>query len=151
MEEIEILLTDSANSDLQKLSSELESGVLRSNEDSATFDYKLNKIDDLSNVLLALHKNVPVACCGFKQYNSDSIAIELMYVTPSYRRRKIASQLLSELEELAKSMLFKYCLIETERNQPEATSFYSRYGYSQIETLDRLTSGGKGVCFRKAL
>ncbi len=47
-----------------------------------------------------------------------------MYVIPNKRGSGIASLILTELEQWAKDLAFKNCLLETGNKQPEAVAFF---------------------------
>lgn len=58
-----------------------------------------------------------------------------MYVLPANRRKGIASQLLSELENWAAELAFKKCILETGKKQPEAIALYLKNGYQITDNI----------------
>ncbi len=148
---VELILTDSDHEDFQRLSSELERELFIGDGDKADQNYELNKVDFLQNVILLFIDNKAVACGAFREYDSKTAEIKRMYVTPTHRRNNLASTILTELELLAKSQLFKSTVLETGKNQPEAISFYSKHGYLQIEKFGKYKDSVNSICFKKWL
>ena len=151
MSNIDLILTDSIHEDFQRLSSELEKELYLRDGDQADINFDLNKIDYLQNVILLFKDDEAVACGGFREYDPKTAEIKRMYVMFSHRRNNLASTILTELESLAKSQLYKYAVLETGKNQPEAISFYSKHGYSQIENFGKYKNSINSVCFRKRI
>lgn len=147
----ELILTDSTHEEFQLLSSELEKELYLRDGDLADINFELNKIDLLPNVVLLFIEDIAVACGAFKEYDPKTAEIKRMYVVPSHRRNNLASKILIELESLAKSQLYKYVLLETGKNQPEAIAFYLKHGYSQIENFGKYKDSVNSICFKKWL
>lgn len=148
---LEIILTDSTNSAFQKLSSQLEEELYLRDGLMAEENRILNQVDELPTVLILFEHQIPVACGGFRKYNSYSAEIKRMYVAPAHRRKKRASLILHGLEDLASQMDFRFCMLETGRNQPEAIDFYQKNGYSQIQNFGKYAGHANSICFRKVL
>lgn len=151
MEQIELILTDSGHENFQQLSSELEQELYARDGDLAAFNQALNKIGPLPWVILLYVNDEPVACGGLQLYSPDTGELKRVYVKPAQRRRGFASRLLLELEDLARSMHFRYCLLETGRNQPEAVALYHKHGYEAIENFGKYAGSLNSLCFRKRL
>jgi GNAT superfamily N-acetyltransferase len=52
--------------------------------------------------------------------------IKRMFTLPKNRGRGLASAVLAELETWAKEMLYKTCILETGKGQPEAIKLYKK-------------------------
>ena len=70
-----------------------------------------------------------------------------MYVTSGGRRKGIASQILSELENWAMELKFTKCIMETGKQQPEAIQLYKKYGYSLTSNFGFYENVENSVCF----
>lgn len=151
MSPVEILLTDSTNADFQRLAAGMEKELYGRDGPLAEINQELNKAENLSSVLVLYKNDMPVACGAFRPYNSRAAEIKRLYVEPSHRRKNLASQILSALELLAKEMKYKFCLLETGKNQPEAISFYSRKGYKPIENFGKYAGSLNSLCFSKRI
>lgn len=147
---IQLKHTNSDDDDFKKLSAFLEAEIMLRDGDMADINYQLNKIDFLEYVLLIYEDNIAVACGAFRKYNYAA-EIKRMYVMPSYRKRKLATTILIELENLAKLHGYGYCVLETGKNQPEAISFYTKQGYSRIDKFGKYIDSINSVCFQKQL
>lgn len=145
------LFTDSNHEEFQRLSGELEKELFLRDGDLAQINFELNKIDSLPTVILLVSNSSATACGAFLKYDIDSVEIKRMYVLPEFRRNKLASKILSELELMAKEAGYKYSLLETGRNQPEAISLYLKQGYREIPNFGKYAESVNSICFRKSL
>jgi GNAT superfamily N-acetyltransferase len=73
-----------------------------------------------------------VAGCGGLVPVAEPAALEIvrMYVRPAHRGRRIADQLLAELETLARDSGVGVLMLRCGPRQPEALRFYERNGYT---------------------
>ena len=143
MDDIYIILSDSSHDDFQQLSAAMDAELQELN-------IQPNDTEELSTVFLAYDGETAVACGGFRKHNDYAAEIQRMYVLPSYRRQQLATEILNNLESLAKEMLFKYCLLETDKQQTEGIAFYSKHGYSPTANYSDNISVN-AVCLRKSL
>ena len=148
---IELLHTSSTHIDFQKLASELEREIFVRDGALADINYQLNKVGFMNNAIVLYVDNNAVACGAFRDFSEDTIEIKRMYVSPLYRRDNFASKLLSELESLARKSGYKYAVLETGKNQPEAISLYLKHGYIEIEKFGKYIESLNSVCFKKEL
>ena len=146
-----LIHTDSNHLAFQQLSFLLERELYLRDGDLAEANFELNKIDFLPVVVLIVEDELPIACGAYRKYTDEVVEIKRMYVIPDHRRHKFASKILSELELLAKSDGYQYSLLETGKNQPEAISFYLKYGYKPIERFGKYRQNANSVCFKKSL
>lgn len=151
MLQAEIILTDATHPGFQQLSAALEEELYILDGHMANTNHALNTIDNVPTVLLLFVDDIPVACGAFRQHRHDAAEIKRMYVTPSFRRQHLASQILSGIEGLAKELAYKYCLLETGKNQPEALAFYTKHGYLKVANFGRYIHSTNSVCFSKRL
>jgi|SRR6266540_2743587 len=140
MDDIELILTDSEHTEFQRLSAEMEKELYERDGELADF---------LPTVVLLFAGDTAVSCGALREYDVEAAEIKRMYVTPAHRRNNYASQILTALESIAKSQQYRYCLLETGKDQPEAIAFYSKHGYTQIQNFGKYTESSNSACFRK--
>jgi GNAT superfamily N-acetyltransferase len=87
----------------------------------------------------------PVACGGWRTLShfaeaeaagteiaEDVAEIKRMYAMPTVRGTGVAAALIAALEESARAHGMRRMVLETGQRQPEAISFYGKWGYEQI-------------------
>ncbi len=124
--------------------------AIRDGEDHA-FYHQFNAIDDIEYALVAYHDDKPAGCGAIKPIGEDTMEVKRMYTLPSYRGKGIASLILSELETWASELSFKYCVLETGKQQPEAIALYTKSGYGIIPNYGQYAGVENSICFQKSL
>jgi putative acetyltransferase len=148
---INLLKTDSGNSDFLKLSSLLDADLkIRDGEEHAFYS-QFNKIANIKNVIVAYEDKSAVACGAFKYYSEDTVEIKRMYVRVEYRGRGIAKAIITELEIWAAESGYSNCVLETGKNQPEAINLYEKEGFSRIPNYGQYVNVPNSVCMKKVL
>lgn len=148
---IELLHVDSTHVDFQKLALALEQEIFVRDGELAETNHELNKVGFMKNAIVLYVNDNAAACGAFRDFSEDTIEIKRMYVSPLYRRNNFASKILSELESLSRKSGFKYAVLETGRNQPEAISLYLKHGYIEIEKFGKYIDSVNSICFKKEL
>lgn len=149
--QINIEKTDSKNPDFISLVKELDEELaITDGEDHAFYD-QFNKLDNIKHVIILYQEKKPVGCGALKKYNDGFAEIKRMYVKRECRGKGYASLILIELEEWAKELSFKKCILETGINQAEAIRLYKRSGYSLIPNYGQYEGVEKSLCFEKVL
>ncbi len=85
----------------------------------------------MPNVVFAVARDAEGAAhgCGAVVVTESCGELKRMYVRPESRGKRVAQQLLAELEVAAARMGCKKLLLETGPYQPEALAFYGKQGY----------------------
>jgi putative acetyltransferase len=122
----------------------------RDGEDHSFYD-QFNKIDKIKHAVVAYEDGKPQACGAIRAYDSSSMEIKRMYTLPSSRGKKIATQILAELESWASALSCKKCILETGKNQPEAIALYRKNGYQVIPNYGQYAQIENSICFEKAI
>ena len=148
---VEIIRTVSNNSDFQFLVSLLDQFQQILDGDEHSFYAQFNKIDTLSEVLVAYIEGIPVASGALRSYNNSTVEIKRMFVKPEYRGRGVAMLILKELESWAKELNFSTCILETGKKQIEAISLYNKAGYMQITSYGQYKNVENSVCMKKEI
>lgn len=145
-----LIRTDVTNPDFVHLVGHLDADLSVRDGKDHSFYAQFNKIDNIRNVIVAYDNGLPVGCGAVKAYAQDTGEIKRMYVLPEYRGRKIASQILQELEKWAHELNFSQVILETGKAQPEAIGRYTKSGYHLIPNYGQYAQVENSVCMQKA-
>jgi GNAT superfamily N-acetyltransferase len=148
---IEILRTDSSNTDFINLVKFLDIDLAIRDGDDHAFYAQFNKVDAIKYVVLAVENGQAVGCGAIKEYDFDTMEVKRMYTSPQSRGKKIASRVLAELENWAKELSYKRCILETGNKQPEAIALYNRNSYQRILNYGQYANVENSLCFEKVI
>ncbi len=143
--------TNSEDKDFQALVKELdkELGVIDGKDHSFYDQY--NKIDGIKYAVVAYDNGIPVGCGAIKEFSPQEMEVKRMYVPTERRGRGIATIVLMELENWAKELGYRKCVMETGKRQPDAVQLYTKNGYEVIPNYGPYIGVENSVCFEKAL
>ena len=129
---IQLVRTDSYNTDFIELVKLLDADLsVRDGDDHAFYD-QFNKLDAIKNTVVAYENNIPVGCGAMKAYEPTTMEIKRMYTSLDNRGKGIAGKVLAELESWATELFYEKCILETGIRQPEAIALYKKHGYHII-------------------
>jgi GNAT superfamily N-acetyltransferase len=148
---ITVLRTNSDNSFFRDLVRSLDTELAIVDGKDHSFYSQFNKIDKIRYVVVAFENDMPVGCGAIKEYTKDTMEIKRMYVAPQFRKKGIASEILSELEKWAGELSCGRCILETGKRQPEAIGLYRKSGYKVIPNYGQYAGVENSVCFDKDL
>ena len=148
---IQIIRTDSDNSDFTELVKQLDADLAVRDGDEHAFYSQFNKIDKIKFALVAYENDKPLGCGAIKPFDTAAMEVKRMYVAPESRGKGIAVKILSELEKWAAEMSCTKCVLETGKNQPEAIRLYGKSGYHPIPNYGQYAGIENSICFEKAL
>ncbi|MDA9554805.1 GNAT family N-acetyltransferase [Pelobium sp.] len=148
---IRFVRTDATNQDFVALVKLLDADLRVRDGEIHYFYAQFNKVDLIKHVVLAFADEKAVACGANKIYDEQTMEIKRMFVQPSYRNKGIAAQILAELENWAKDLGFKKCILETGNNQPEAIRLYQKCNYQLIPNYGQYKGLDTSFCFEKVL
>ncbi|CAM4302966.1 GNAT family N-acetyltransferase [Zobellia nedashkovskayae] len=148
---VRIERTTYKNEHFAGLVAKLDAYLSNTDGDEHDFYHQYNGIESLNHVVIAYLKDVAVGCGAIKEFDSDSVEVKRMYVSPETRGQGIASLLLKELEEWATELKYKNCILETGKRQPEAIALYSKNEYQVIPNYGQYKGMENSVCFKKGL
>lgn len=146
---VDILRTDSANTDFNKLVSLLDADLKIRDGEEHTFYAQYNQIENIKHALVAYKDKTAVACGAFKHYSERTVEIKRMFVQYDYRGQGIAQQILYELEKWASELKYNSCILETGKKQPEAIRLYEKSGYTRIPNYGQYENVENSVCMKK--
>jgi putative acetyltransferase len=148
---ISISRVTSENADFVALVKLLDADLAIRDGEDHSFYSQFNKIDKIRHVVLAYDNGKAIGCGAIKKFDPTAMEIKRMYILPEYRKRGIASSILSELERWARELSYRRCLLETGRRQPEAISLYEKGGYKKIDNYGQYAGIENSLCFEKHL
>ena len=121
------------------------------NGDTNDFFVQYNKIDLIKNVVVAYIDQAPVGCGAIKEYDAHTMEVKRMFVLPEMRGKGIASAILLELENWARELGYKKCLLETGTNMLDAIALYKKMGYEKVANYGQYVGVENSVCFGKRM
>lgn len=148
---MKFLRTDSSNPDFQKLVHELDAYLAVINGTENAFFTQFNKINAIKHVVVAYQGDVPVGCGAIKEYAPGTMEVKRMFVPAEMRGRRIASQVLHELEIWAKELGYQKCILETANSMTDAIRLYTNSRYHNIPRYGQYANVETSVCFEKEL
>lgn len=148
---IELIRTDSSNTDFVMLVRLLDADLAQRDGDEHAFYHQFNQIDHIKHAIVTYENGKPNGCGAMKEYTPDAMEIKRMYALPQFRGQGIATRVLAELESWAAELGYKRCILETGKKQPEAIALYKKSHYTQIKNYGQYIGIENSVCFEKKL
>lgn len=148
---IRLIRTNSDNRDFRELVILLEAELeIRDGEDNIFYS-QFNQIDKIRHVVVAYENEKPIGCGAMKEYDTNTMEVKRMFVSPGSRKKGIATKILIELENWASGLSYTKFILETGKRQPEAIGLYKLNGYRSIPNYDQYIGVDNSVCFEKEL
>lgn len=141
--------TDSTNADFVALVKLLDADLKVRDGEEHDFYHQFNKIDNIKNVVVAYENDAPVGCGAIKPHGEDAMEVKRMFVSPAMRGKGIAAKVLDELEQWAKELGYRRCVLETGKKQPEAIGLYKKSGYQITANYGQYIGVENSICFEK--
>jgi putative acetyltransferase len=148
---IKLIRTTSENKDFINLVRDLDAYLKITDEDEHDFYNQFNNIDVIKHVVIGYHENILVGCGAIKHFDEDSVEVKRMFVSPIARGKGFAQQILLDLEQWAKELGFKSCILETGKRQVEAVKFYHKCNYSILPNYGQYEGMKNSICFKKVV
>ena len=148
---IQFVKSTAENPDFIGLVSYLNSYLATTDGDEHSFYNQYNKLDQIKYVIIAYENTTALGCGAIKEYDQNSMEVKRMYVLPEKRGKKIASKILTALENLTKELTYKRCVLECGKRQPDAIACYKNNGYNIIPNYGQYQGMENSVCFEKVL
>ena len=148
---ITVTRTTSNNPDFEKLVIELDAVLAILDGEDHDFYAQFNKSSALKNAIIAYENGTAVGIGAYKEYDSQTVEMKRMYTLPEYRRKGIASKILTELELWAKEENYKIAILETGFLQTDAISLYKKLGYVITENYGQYIGVENSICMKKKM
>jgi GNAT superfamily N-acetyltransferase len=147
----QLIKTNSTNKDFIELVQLLDADLAIRDGVEHNFYAQFNKIDAINHVLVMYENKVAIGCGALKHFNNEIMEVKRMYVIPLQRSKGIATSILKALEEWAKELNYKKCILETGNKQPEAIQLYLKNNYQIIPNYAQYAGVANSVCFEKII
>ena len=148
---LHLIRTTSDSADFRVLVQSLDRDLGARDGADHAFYAQFNKVDTIKHVVVAYQHEEPIGCGAFKEFTGKMLEIKRMYVQPAWRGQGVAAAILSELEQWARELHYKGCVLETGMKQPEAIRLYERSGYHRIPNYGQYVGVENSVCMQKGL
>lgn len=148
---IELVRTDSDNTDFVELVKQLDADLAERDGAEHAFYAQFNKTTMIRHCIVAYENGHAVSCGAIREFSSGTMEVKRMYTQPEHRGKGIAGTVLAELEKWTSELNCNKCVLETGIRQPEAIALYKRNGYTQIANYGQYLNVENSVCFEKAL
>jgi GNAT superfamily N-acetyltransferase len=135
----ELRRTDSSDPDFLELVAQLDRELAIRDGDDHAFYAQYNKVTMIKHCIVAYEGGIPVGSGAIKAFNDEAMEVKRMYTPPEHRGKRIAVQILNELEKWTAELGYKKCVLETGKAQPEAIALYSKCGYKIIPNYGQNT------------
>ena len=143
--------TSSQDSSFQGLVDLLDSYLTGIDGDENDFYAQFNATTALAHCVVLYHKEVEVGCGAIKVFNNDTFEIKRMFVHPTARGNGFAKEIVTALEDWARELGAKRCVLETGKRMPDAVGLYKGLGYEQIENYEPYIGVDNSMCYEKIL
>ena len=112
---------------------------------------QFNALDSIKYVVVAYGVGAPIACGAIKAFDAEAMEVKRMFVQKQSRGRGLATQILKELEDWARSLGYVACILQLAGNQAEALALYRKNGYQQTANFGQYIGDEDSICMRKQL
>lgn len=123
-----LIRTNSLNPDFQKLTALFDEYLVIIDGDEKDFFAQYNHIF-LGNVIICYENGIAIGCGAIKKHSDRKVEIKRMFVHPDFRKKEVASRVLSELETWAKELNFEESILETSLKLENAIRLYKKFGF----------------------
>lgn len=145
-----LIRTNSKNNDFINLVEDLDAYLKITDGEDHDFYNQYNHIDVIKHVVVVYLDTVPVGCGAIKQFDADRAEVKRMFVAAAQRGLGIASKILNELEDWAKELGYKKCILETGERQVEAVKLYHKCNYKRMSiNYGQYEGVVNSLCFEK--
>jgi GNAT superfamily N-acetyltransferase len=145
--------TDGNDSDFISLCHKLDDFLneLAGGEENRLQYIPLNSLQDIHDVMIAYHDDVPVGCASFKRFENDTAEVKRVFVKDNYRGQGISKELMRLLENSAKEKGYAKLILETGEALTAAMGLYRAIGYQVIPNYGAYQCMKDSVCMSKNL
>ena len=110
-----------------------------------------NKLEGISDVVLAYRGETAVGCASFKVRQPGLAEVKRVYVDPSVRGRGVSKGLMARLEARARRAGIRTLLVETSWTFVEANRLYPGLGFVECDNFPPYVGMPLSACYRKEL
>ena len=143
--------TTGDNADFRKMVRALDEDLVQRNGETQKQYDQYNRIDSVRHAVVIYAEGKPVGCGCFKKFDGITIEMKRMFLLPEMRGKKLAAQMLQELETWAVEEGYCTAVLETGVRQVEAIRLYTVAGYHLTENYGQYIGMADSICYRKEL
>ncbi|MBN2852071.1 MAG: GNAT family N-acetyltransferase [Clostridia bacterium] len=147
------ILTDGSDKDFAFLCHLLDNHLNEAvGKDKQRTQYdQYNKKEEIHTVFVVYIDDIPVACGGFKHYDTGTSEVKRVFVRKEYRHRGIATHVMKMIEKEAKNKGYARLILETGNMLAEAMALYYSLDYHIIENYGQYKQMKESVCMQKII
>lgn len=146
---MDTVFTDEKDKRFLELVDELDRGYYELIGDELSKYDSYNEFKDPHVVILALDKDIAVACASFRRFDDDSVEFKRVYVKKEYRKRGIAYDIITQLEKRVIKNNFRYSYIVTGKNNIAAIKLYEKLDYQKTDKFGQFKNDDTVICMKK--
>lgn len=143
--------TNSKNKDFINLVRELDAYLKITDEEEHDFYNQFNNIDVLKEVVVTYVSGIAVGCGAIKKFDNSAVEVKRMFVLKENRGTGVAQKLLVALENWARELGYRKCVLETGIRQIEAVKFYKKCTYKVIPNYGQYSGMKNSICLEKEI
>ena len=143
--------TNSKNKDFINLVRELDAYLKITDEEEHDFYNQFNNIDVLKEVVVTYVSGIAVGCGAIKKFDNSAVEVKRMFVIKENRGTGVAQKLLVALENWARELGYRKCVLETGIRQIEAVKFYKKCTYKVIPNYGQYSGMKNSICLEKEI
>ncbi|MCW7460497.1 GNAT family N-acetyltransferase [Leptospira limi] len=98
-----------------------------------------------------LGTNAVMGSVAYTKFSDTQCELDSVFVFPSFRKLKVASSLLVELEKQSAKDGYTSMILRAGSPQPEAIALYKNYGFYEIPAFGKWTTDPTAICFEKKI
>ena len=143
--------TNSKNKDFINLVRELDAYLKITDEEEHDFYNQFNNIGVLKEVVVTYVSGIAVGCGAIKKFDNSAVEVKRMFVLKANRGTGVAQKLLVALENWARELGYRKCVLETGIRQIEAVKFYKKCTYKVIPNYGQYSGMKNSICLEKEI
>lgn len=88
---------------------------------------------------------------AYTKFDDTKCELDAVYVFPQFRKSKVATSLLVELQKNAILDGYRSMILRAGSPQPEALALYKNFGFQEIPSFGKWTSDPTAICLEKKI
>ena len=148
---LKTIFTNEKNENFISLAKKLWDEYVEISGDVVKEYQKFNTLEGKHFVILIFDENTAIACGSFKKFSKDTVEIRRVFVDKKYRKRKLASYIIENLEKIAKGKGYSYAVLETGAKNKISRRFYENLNYDIVEKFEPFEGMATCLCMKKKL
>ena len=101
--------------------------------------------------VVAYEDGTPAGCGAWKKIDETTFEVKRIYIEPAFRRRGIASAIITALEQDAAKRGYTRAILETAPMTGDSAALYRKLGYHEIPYYGSPAGAENCRCFEKTL